>query len=98
MIDEEEKQLLLDSLIVDPAAGDIIKGSGGIRKLRWKAAGRGKRGGIRVIYYWQREAILYLFLAYPKNKMENLSADELAVLKKVVEEEKRTWTKNASGS
>ena len=95
LVDDEAKQQLLDTLIVAPAAGDIIKGSAGLRKLRWAAHGRGKRGGIRVIYYWLRGKLMYLLLAYPKNKKDDLSADELKLLKKVVEQEKRSWIKSS---
>ncbi len=50
-LSDEEYQRLQHRLVEDPAAGDLIPGSGGIRKLRWKVSGRGKRGGVRVIYY-----------------------------------------------
>ena len=96
LVADEEKQKLLDTLIISPVAGDIIKGSAGLRKLRWAAAGRGKRGGIRVIYYWLRGKLLYLLLAYPKNKKDDLSAGELKLLKKVVEQEKHSWIKSSS--
>ena len=87
LIGNDEKQTLLDELILLPDAGDIIKGSGGVRKLRWSALGKGKRGGIRVIYYWQRGKLIYLLLAYPKNKKDDLSPGELKVLKDVVQME-----------
>lgn len=71
-----------------PDLGDIIPGSGGIRKIRWAGSGRGKRGGNRVIYYWHvsKHQILML-LAYAKNEQGNLSQAELKVLRKVVKEE-----------
>jgi mRNA-degrading endonuclease RelE of RelBE toxin-antitoxin system len=50
-LNEEDYAQLQNALIKDPKAGDLIPGSGGVRKLRWRVAGRGKRGGIRVIYY-----------------------------------------------
>jgi hypothetical protein len=98
LLDDDSKQTLLDELVARPDAGDIIKGSGGLRKLRWSAHGRGKRGGIRVIYYWQVKQVMYLLLAYPKNKKDDLSDQELSVLKKVVQEEKKSWTRNSSKS
>jgi mRNA-degrading endonuclease RelE of RelBE toxin-antitoxin system len=74
-------------LIFNPAAGDIIKGSGGLRKIRWRSAARGKRGGIRIIYYWYTsEKEIYLLLAYGKNEKEDLSAKELKILKNLVQE------------
>jgi len=96
LIENDEKQNLLDALIQQPDAGDLIKGSGGLRKLRWAAHGRGKSGGIRVIYYWCEGQIMYLLLAYPKNKQDDLSPEQLKVLRKVVEEEKVSWKKNSS--
>jgi hypothetical protein len=65
-------------------------GSGGLRKLRWSAGGHGKRGGIKVIYYWfvSPEVVLMLF-AYPKNERDDLTPDQLKQLKKIVEGESR---------
>ena len=84
----EEYRLLQAQLVQKPDAGKIIPGSGGLRKLRWSAGGHGKRGGIRVIYYWfvTPEVILMLF-AYPKNEQDNLTPDQLKQLKKIVEGE-----------
>lgn len=66
-----------------PDAGDVIPGSGGCRKLRWAAKGRGKRGGARVIYYWITEDHRILFLdLYAKSETENLSAAQLKALKR----------------
>ena len=50
-LSDDEYAALQQALVADPTAGDLIRGSGGVRKLRWSVAGRGKRGGIRVIYY-----------------------------------------------
>ena len=65
-----------------PDAGKIIKGSGGIRKLRWAGSGRGKRGGLRVIYYWwvARERISMLTV-YSKNERDDLTAEQLKRLR-----------------
>ncbi|HEY3320641.1 MAG TPA: type II toxin-antitoxin system RelE/ParE family toxin [Planctomycetota bacterium] len=87
LLGDDEKQNLLDYLIAAPDAGKVIKGSGGIRKVRWSGSGRGKRGGVRVIYYWQQTQIMYLLVAYPKNKKDDLSAAELKVLEEVVQQE-----------
>ncbi|MEW6712552.1 MAG: type II toxin-antitoxin system RelE/ParE family toxin [Candidatus Riflebacteria bacterium] len=87
MSDDDYKELQ-NSLIRCPVAGDIIKGSGGLRKLRWSASGRGKRGGSRVIYYWYKDQeIIYMLYAYAKNRQEDLTRDQLKVLSKLVEEE-----------
>lgn len=74
----------------NPDTGDVIKGSGGIRKVRWTAKGKGKRGGVRIIYYWQRsESHIYLITVYAKNEMADLSPAETAALKRMVE----AWNK-----
>ena len=87
-LSDDEYRLFQNELLERPDAGKVIPGSGGLRKLRWAAEGRGKRGGLRVIYYWftARGTILLLFI-YPKNVQDNLTPDQLKLLKKVVEEE-----------
>ena len=74
-------------LRINPDAGDVIRGGGGLRKIRWSAQGRGKRGGIRIIYYLLEEDQIYLLFAYPKNKQEDLTNDQLRVLRTLVKEE-----------
>ncbi len=74
---EDELAGLVDHLAHNPEVGDIIPGTGGIRKLRWGKAGTGKRGGTRVIYfYYQPDCPLYLLLAYAKAQAIDLTADE----------------------
>jgi hypothetical protein len=82
--DEEYRELQLH-LILRPDAGDLIAGSGGLRKVRWGLLGRGKRGGARIIYYWKSsmDQIFLLFL-YPKNVRNDLSPTELRILRKLV--------------
>lgn len=88
LISEEEYHLLQLQLSVRPESGDIIKSSGGIRKLRWAGSGRGKRGGIRVIYYFLNDDDqIYMLYAYPKSKKDDLTADQLKQLKKLVEDQ-----------
>ena len=75
---------LQQALIGNPEAGDLIKGSGGVRKLRWGVAGRGKRGGIRVIYYLRsRQGEVWMLTLYAKNVSGNIPAH---VLKKIKDE------------
>lgn len=90
VLSDDEYRLLQAQLVQKPDAGKVIPGTGGLRKLRWSAGGHGKRGGIRVIYYWfvSRELILMLF-AYPKNEQNDLTPDQLKQLKKIVEGEYR---------
>jgi len=65
-----------------PDAGKIIKQSGGIRKLRWAGSGRGKRGGLRVIYYWWvAKARISMLMVYPKNERDDLTAGQLKQLR-----------------
>jgi hypothetical protein len=73
-------------LAVNPMAGDEIQGTGGLRKLRWRRPGTGKRGGARVIYYFYDEtAPLYLAWAYAKGQQADLSPTEKAMLTKAAE-------------
>lgn len=74
---EEELAALINHLAHNPEDGDIIRGTGGVRKLRWGKAGVGKRGGARVIYfYYRQDCPLYLLLAYAKAQASDLSTDE----------------------
>jgi mRNA-degrading endonuclease RelE of RelBE toxin-antitoxin system len=81
-LDDDEYAEMQAFLVRRPDAGSVIKGSGGIRKLRWAGSGRGKRGGLRVIYYWwvARDRIS-LLLVYPKNEQDDLTADQLKKLR-----------------
>jgi mRNA-degrading endonuclease RelE of RelBE toxin-antitoxin system len=88
LLSDEEYRRLQAELIKRPDIGLIIPGSGGLRKIRWGLSGRGKRGGVRVIYYWvvQQDRLLMLFL-YPKNVQDNLSPAQLKMLRQIVEAE-----------
>jgi len=79
---DEETQIDFKNYIsLHPDKGDIIPGTGGIRKIRWQGSGHGKRGGTRVIYYvYNDKNPIYLLFAYPKNTQENLSAKEKKIL------------------
>jgi hypothetical protein len=87
LTDDEYRELQV-TLVHRPNAGALIVGSGGLRKLRWGAQGRGKRGGVRVIYYWavSSEQIL-LLLIYAKNAQDDLTPAQLKALRKMVTEE-----------
>lgn len=70
-----------------PDAGNIIKGSGGIRKLRWGMQGQGKRGGVRVIYYWITKDNQILFLtAYAKSEASDLSQNAIKAMREIVKD------------
>lgn len=77
LMSEEERLQLIDYLAFHPTAGDLIKGTGGLRKLRWALQGRGKRGGARIIYfYFSDQTPLFALTAYAKNKKADLSAQD----------------------
>ena len=79
---------LQTALILQPDLGELIPGTGGLRKMRWgfPSHGRGKRGGIRIIYYWYTsESLIYLLMVYPKSKREDLSARQKQMLRKIAE-------------
>lgn len=81
-MDDDDYIELQKCLAARPDAGSVIKASGGIRKLRWSGSGRGKRGGLRVIYYWWvTKDRISMLLAYPKNEMDDLTADQLKRLR-----------------
>lgn len=74
---EAERAALVDHVAYHPEAGDIIPGTGGVRKLRWARAGGGKRGGARVVYFYHdRGRPVYLLLAYAKSAREDMTSDE----------------------
>jgi hypothetical protein len=75
------------ALVENPALGDLIRGGGGIRKLRYAVQGRGKSAGVRVIYYWLKDEFqIYLLLAYPKSTKDTLTDKEVALLYDLVKE------------
>ena len=87
LLTDDEYAGLQQLLVVNPEAGDIVKGGGGIRKLRHALSGRGKRGGVRVIYDWLRkDGQIYMLLIYPKSKKDTLTARETAILFEFVKE------------
>jgi hypothetical protein len=88
LLSDDEYRKLQVVLANRPNVGELIKGSGGLRKIRWTIEGRGKRGGVRVIYYWavKQERLLMLF-TYPKSERSDLSPNQLKILRKIVEDE-----------
>ena len=90
LLDPESYRLLQLRLVAEPDAGNLIRGTGGLRKIRWEAEGRGKRGGIRVIYYWARtEDVILLLLVYGKAQQDDLTPEQRAALKQLIQEEHR---------
>jgi hypothetical protein len=83
---DTERAEFINWIAVNSQAGDVIKGSGGCRKVRWAASGRGKRGGARVIYFNLSEETIWLLIVYTKSEFDNLPASFLAELRKGVED------------
>ncbi len=86
LISDDEYRALQETLVNRPGMGDIVQGTGGLRKVRWKQEGHGKSGGVRVIYYWMTEdEQLYMLYVYPKSQQEDLTAEQKKALKSIVE-------------
>ena len=86
LMSDEGYRALQEVLITRPESGDLIKGSGGLRKIRWKLEGQGKRGGVRVIYYWvSADDQIRMLYVYRKSKQTDLTPAQLATLKSIVE-------------
>ena len=87
-LDDDDYRSLQLALALRPEQGALIPGSGGLRKLRWALRGKGKRGGLRIIYYWDSaEDVIYLIYLYAKNQQANLRPDQLKLLKRTIEED-----------
>jgi len=85
--DDEYRRLQL-ALVLRPEQGSVIKGGGGLRKIRWRIKGRGKRGSLRLIYYWApSDDTIYMLLVYEKSDQEDLTPTQARILRKLVREE-----------
>ena len=85
-LDDDSYRELQTVLIRDPESGALIPRSRGLRKIRWRVDGRGKRGGIRVIYYLVARDQIYMLFAYAKNQQENLTQQQLQRLRNLVDQ------------
>ena len=84
---DDEYRMLQVALVARPEAGDVIPGSGGLRKLRWAAPGRGKRGGYRAIYFPKpAQRVIWMLTIYPKNVRGDIPAHVLRQIRKEVED------------
>ena len=88
LLTDEQYRRLQIALALRPEQGAIIRGAGGLRKIRWSGAGRGKRGGIRVIYYREpHETMCLMLFAYAKGVQEDMTPAQLRLLRQVAREE-----------
>jgi hypothetical protein len=88
----DDRRALLDHLARQPKAGDLIEGTGGVRKLRWARDGRGKSAGVRVVYYFHSDRMpLYLLTVFAKNERANLTKGECNELAALVDELVAIW-------
>ncbi|MFC1819297.1 hypothetical protein ACFL0B_09480 [Thermodesulfobacteriota bacterium] len=88
LLEDDEYKSLQIALRLRPEQGSIIPGSGGLRKVRWARKRMGKRGGIRLIYYWDKKTeSFYMLLIYSKSKKDDLSQDQLRILNQLIKEE-----------
>ncbi len=98
LVGDEDRLRLYQHLESHPKEGDVIPGSGGIRKLRWSRHGMGKRGGVRVIYYFFDErGFLSLLTVYAKNEQADLSKQDIKALRAVVEQIRSELEGNTNG-
>lgn len=85
LLSEPEQKMIINYLAEHPCSGEILEGTGGIRKLRWARGNKGKSGGVRVIYYYYNERIpLYLLTVFGKNERANLTKADRNALSKLV--------------
>jgi hypothetical protein len=86
LISDSIYKSLQQELIIRPEAGALLKGGAGLRKIRWYLMDSGKRGGLRVIYYFDETDKIYMLFAYRKNQQEDLTQTQVKVLKQIVTE------------
>lgn len=86
---DEEYGKIQDELMLNPTKGDLIQGTGGLRKIRFGLT-QGKSGGVRILYYYTDEhGRIYMIAVYPKSKKDSLTNAEKAVFKKLIEQLKQ---------
>jgi hypothetical protein len=91
-MDDEAYRILQNELMQNPEAGDVIEGTGGLRKIRQAdpRRGKGKRGGLRVIYFWWLDgAQFWLFTVYDKDQADDLTAEQRKVVKRLLDAERQ---------
>ncbi len=88
LLPDEELRRLQVALVLRPEQGTLIPGASGLRKLRWKQVGRGKRSGLRILYYWNKPtARLYMLYVYEKGRQADLTQRQIKTLGRIIREE-----------
>ena len=88
LLSDDEYKNLQNFLVEHPQSGKVIKGSGGLRKLRWDSKNKGKSSGIRnIYYYYENEHTIYMIYVYEKSKKDDLSKKELDLLKQIIQKD-----------
>ncbi len=86
LLPDENYRMLQSALMFKPDAGPVISGSGGLRKIRWRLPGSGKRGSLRLIYYWDPPENIYMIFMYKKTDQKDLTPLQIKALKKLIKE------------
>jgi hypothetical protein len=86
LLPDESYRMLQSVLMLRPDAGSVIRGTGGLRKIRWNLPGSGKRGALRVIYFWSPPDTIFMLFPYRKTDQEDLTPEQLKLLRKIVKE------------
>lgn len=88
-LDDDRYRELQNHLVRHPESGKVVPGTGGVRKIRWAAEGRGKRGGLRIIYYLRLgNGHIWMLTVYGKNVSENIPAHVLKSIREAIDDEK----------
>ena len=88
VLSDDDYRSMQTAIMFRPEQGVVIRGTGGIRKLRWSGKGHGKSGGLRLIYYWDKKPeTIYMLYVYPKSRQENLTPEQCKLLGRLVREE-----------
>ncbi len=86
LLSDDSYRMLQTALMLRPDAGSLIRGSGGLRKIRWSLPGTGKRGALRIIYYWSAPDTIFMLFPYRKAEQEDLTKEQLKLLRRTVKE------------
>ncbi len=92
---DEDRDEFIDHIAADPDAGDVIPDTGGLRKIRWSRPGTGKRGGVRVVYFYHDDSMpLYLLLIYAKAQKEDWTQDEKRQARAITDNIRRAYRRH----